>query len=648
MSRVETNIQPDPKLLNAISCEVRRDIFTTILRADSGHLGGNSSSTELLVALYFGGFLRIDPKDPGNPNRDRVLIRGHEGPLRYKILSMLGYFDENELEGYREFGSMLKGHEDMETTPGVDITPSGSLGMLLSYGVGSAIVGKNKGLDYRTFVFLGDGEEQEGNVSEAARHAASLGLDNLVCIVDQNKKQLSRGTIENDGATDLAKTWEGYGWDVRVVENGNDIDQVLEAYRNINVITKPTLIIAKTEKSKGLEGNIESSNGYHTITSCKSETVELGVRNQQRLLEESGLSEPEIDEKIQIIKEEMHLSSDMGGQTLGQLRVDLDVDPNCSNNLEKALDRYSQQLREVVESNPNSPAIYTLNADFLWEKTVSSLKLREFTHFYDVGIREQLLISMAHGISTTDQNARVILHYGDTFLYRAADQINAAAQGGSKFLILSRMSGLSMDRNGKTHQSSGQPGLIETMPGVEFFEPADVKDLYNVTNWFISENPGLVYVRIHRVNIDLLERQKSDLNNMKYYVTFDSGKKPDLVLVSSGFVTGEAVKAAKKIYQEDGYAVRVINVVNPKILDQGFADMTENDRPLLTVYNGNPVVLQYPVAKAIMENNSTRPSVVKAHGFEFGDTGRLKDLLAHYKLDSEGIKHIVKELLTVK
>ena len=83
MSRVETNIQPDPKLLNAISCEVRRDIFTTILRADSGHLGGNSSSTELLVALYFGGFLRVDPKDPGNPNRDRVLIRGHEGPLRY-------------------------------------------------------------------------------------------------------------------------------------------------------------------------------------------------------------------------------------------------------------------------------------------------------------------------------------------------------------------------------------------------------------------------------------------------------------------------------------------------------------------------------------------------------------------------------------
>lgn len=649
MTRTEFDHQDNPKLLKAITHEVRRDIFQTILNVDNGHLGGNSSSTELLVALYFGGFLRFDPSDTQNPNRDRVLIRGHEGPLRYKIFSMLGCFDEKELENYREYGSMLKGHEDMDTTPGVDITPSGSLGMLLSYGVGSSIVAKNNGQDYRTFVFLGDGEEQEGNVSEAARHAANLGLDNLICIIDQNKKQLSRPTVETDGATDLKKVWEGYGWEVRVIEDGNNIDEVIGAYQLVNHITKPTVFIAKTEKSKGLEGNLESANGYHTLTSCKPSIVADGIINQQNLLDQSGFTEEIIDTEIRKIYQNSTAKVSVAENKFQQkFPVKLPIEPLCSNNLDKAQDKFLDQLHQVLETTPDAPSVYILNADFLWDKTVKSLKLNEISHFYDVGIREQHLISMAHGISTTDPNARIIIPYGDTFLYRAADQINAASQGHSKFLISSRMSGLSMDRNGKTHQSSGQPGLIATMPGVDFFEPADVRDLYNVFNWFMSENPGLVYVRSHRVNVELLERQTSDLENIKYYITFDSDKKPDLVLVGSGFVVSEAVKAAKKMYQEDGLSVRVINVVNPKKLDQGFVEMTENDRPIMTIYNGNPLILQNPVTTAVMENSSFRPSVIKSHGFEYGDTGRLKDLMRHYRLDSDGIIQTVKEKLIIK
>jgi transketolase len=647
MSRIETNIQPDSRLLNAISCEVRRDIFKTILEADSGHLGGNSSSVELLVGLYFGGFLKIDPNDPRNPNRDRVLIRGHEGPLRYKILSRLGYFDEKELGQYRELGSILKGHEDMHTTPGIDITPSGSLGMLLSYGVGSAIAGKNDGLDYRTFVFLGDGEEQEGNVSEAARHAASLGLDNLIVILDQNKKQLSRSTHESDGATDITKVWEGYGWEVRNIENGNDIQQVIEAYRSFSSITRPTIFIAKTEKGLGLEGNKESFNGYHTISNCKTPIVEAGIARQQGLLDQSGLTELEINAGVCEVRRKLELPRSQQ-TTSERFIVDIPIDSERANNLEKAQDVYFEQLRYVLETASNAPSIYMLTPDFIYDKFVRSSRIREFTHFIDTGIREQHIVAMAHGISTTDQNARIFLHYGDAFLYRAADQINAAAQGESRFMILSKMSGLTQDRNGKTHQSSGQPGVIETMPGIDFYEPADVRDLYNVFNWFISENPGLVYVRSHRVNIDLLERQETDLKNTRYYVTFDPGRKPDLVLVSSGFVASETVKAAKKMEQEDNVYVRVINVVNPKKLDQNFVNLTENDRPLMTIYNGNPLVLQYPVAQTVMETTAVRPSVIKAHGFNFGDSGRFADLLKYYKLDSEGIRQTVKEKLFQK
>ena len=165
--------------LKKIAYYVRATALETILNANNGHVGGNLSSVELLVGLYFGGNFNFDINNPKNLNRDRVLIRGHEGPLRYTIFSLLGYIKPEELNGYRQLGSRLQGHEDMFSVPGVDITPSGSLGMLLSYGVGSAVANKDRNVNARTIVFLGDGEEQEGNVSEAARHASNLELTNL-------------------------------------------------------------------------------------------------------------------------------------------------------------------------------------------------------------------------------------------------------------------------------------------------------------------------------------------------------------------------------------------------------------------------------------------------------------------------------------
>lgn len=191
------------QLLETIVDWVRSMLFQVILHANSGHLGGSSSSTELMVALYFGGILKYDPKNPRDPNRDRVLVRGHLGPLRYSIFNLLGWVKEEELLTYRCLGSRLQGHESMESLPGVDITPSGMLGMGLSFGVGSAIALKEKGSSAITWVFLGDGEEQEGNVSEAARHAASIGLTNVVGIIDRNLKQLSQSTSNVDGASNL-------------------------------------------------------------------------------------------------------------------------------------------------------------------------------------------------------------------------------------------------------------------------------------------------------------------------------------------------------------------------------------------------------------------------------------------------------------
>ena len=267
--------------LKKIANYVRTTALGTILNANNGHLGGNMSSVELLTALYFGGIFNFDPEDSKNPNRDRVLIRGHEGPLRYTIFSLLNYIDKDELNTYRTFGSRLQGHEDMKITPGVDITPSGSLGMLLSYGVGSAIANKDKGIDAKTIVFLGDGEEQEGNVEEAARHATTLNLDNLICILDKNKKQLSRPTEESDGH-DIKKIWEGYGWNVLEIKNGNDIEQVLEVYKQLSNIKSPTMVIANTIKGYGVKGAEDHYSGYHTLSSTNDKENIINCYNEMK------------------------------------------------------------------------------------------------------------------------------------------------------------------------------------------------------------------------------------------------------------------------------------------------------------------------------------------------------------------------------
>ena len=285
--------------LERISAYVRTTALGTILNAKNGHIGGNMSSVELLTALYFGGVFKFDPTNDKHENRDRVLIRGHEGPLRYTIFSLLDYIKSDELSGYRQFGSRLHGHEDMHETPGVDITPSGSLGMLLSYGVGSAITNQDQELEAKTIVFLGDGEEQEGNICEAARHATTLDLKNLICIIDRNKKQLSRPTQESDGH-DVKQIWEGYGWDVIEIKNGNNIAEVLEAYQKVSHAIKPTLIIANTSKGYGVKGHEEHYSGYHTLSSASDkEPIHESYKQMRKYLLDNGIDFESVRESAQ-------------------------------------------------------------------------------------------------------------------------------------------------------------------------------------------------------------------------------------------------------------------------------------------------------------------------------------------------------------
>lgn len=628
------------KNLEILSSFLRRDALETIIAANSGHIGGSLSSLELLTAMYFGGMFKFDVNDSKNPNRDKILIRGHEGPIRYSIFSLLEYIKRDELSTYRQLGSRLQGHEDMHLMPGVDITPSGSLGMLLSYGVGSAIESKNKGQKNKIIVFLGDGEEQEGNISEAARHGASLGLDNLICIIDKNGKQLSRPTAESDPNSDLETIWRGYGWNVEVIKNGHDISEILDVYKKLQNIEKPTFVIANTIKGYGVDGSEEHFSGYHTLSAVPDKEVvnkaiseltkdleskEVTVESATKMAR-SYVTSPEETTRVEA-KDTKHI-------------FNIKHNGESGKNLEEGQANFFSELKKRILSNPVETSFYIITPDLLRKDIVMKEGMDKYARFIDTGIREQHAIAMAHGISVENPESRIYVCYGDAFLYRAMDQINAAAQGKSNILISGENAGIFQGQNGKTHQSIGQTGALLHMPDIKVYEPSDVVDLYNVYSKALTENEGLSYVRLHRGKVKL-ERNDSDKESTDAYYVHKPDTAPKFTIIASGFMLENAVEAAKKMEVNYRIPTAVINVVNQKSLSRSLPSLLQTSTPILTVYNGNPNILKNSVSGAILENpDIPKPQFVTGHGFMEGTSGPVNDLIKFYKLDRDGIVDI--------
>ena len=238
--------------LKAMSRTVREDILTMVHKAGSGHPGGSLSATDLMVGLYFGGMMKVDPQNPDWDGRDRfILSKGHVAPVVYSVLARKGFFPVEELGTLRRLGSILQGHPHKQSTPGLDCS-SGSLGQGLSIANGLAIGFRKQNKSNRVYCLLGDGELQEGQVWEAVMTAAQNKLDNLCAIVDYNHVQLDGTTEQIKDLGDLAAKWHDFGWNV-IQLNGHDMDQVLKAYEMAAAYKgKPSVLIADTVKGKGV------------------------------------------------------------------------------------------------------------------------------------------------------------------------------------------------------------------------------------------------------------------------------------------------------------------------------------------------------------------------------------------------------------
>ncbi|MGI6585107.1 MAG: transketolase [Lutisporaceae bacterium] len=251
----------DTKALKKYAVRVRKHIIDEVYNASSGHPGGSLSCTDILTVLYFAE-MRVDPKQPLWEDRDRfVLSKGHCSPALYGVLAEKGFFPKEDLLTFRKADSYLEGHPSMRNVPGVDMS-TGSLGQGISAAVGMAMAGKLDNKDYRVYAILGDGELQEGEVWEASMAAAHYKLDNLAVFLDYNGLQIDGKITDVLSPEPVADKFKAFGWNV-LKTDGHDIEKILEALKQAKDCKgKPTIIIAKTIKGKGVS-YMENQAGWH-------------------------------------------------------------------------------------------------------------------------------------------------------------------------------------------------------------------------------------------------------------------------------------------------------------------------------------------------------------------------------------------------
>ncbi|MDG1539871.1 MAG: transketolase [Candidatus Poseidonia sp.] len=247
--------------LREVARKCRVHIVDMVYRAQAGHPGGSLSEIDLMTALYKTQ-LNVRPSEPKWEDRDRfILSKGHASPGMYAILAEMGFITVKDLESYRVLGGICQGHVDMKWCPGVDFS-AGSLGMGLSFGMGTALAARLDGSNRQTYVMLGDGEIQEGSVWEAAMASAHHELGNLNVILDRNRIQNDDFCETQMRMFDIPAKWRAFGWNVMEID-GHDMEEIVEGLEFLAQSNDgPSILIAQTVKGKGIS-YMEDNPSFH-------------------------------------------------------------------------------------------------------------------------------------------------------------------------------------------------------------------------------------------------------------------------------------------------------------------------------------------------------------------------------------------------
>jgi transketolase len=632
--------------------------------AGSGHAGGTLSIMDITAALY----LRVADHDPQNPNwdnRDRIIwSTGHKAPSLYLGLAFAGFCAIEDVVTLRKLGSPYQGHPHWLKLPGVEVS-TGSLGQGLSIAVGLALAGKLNGKDYKTFCIMGDGEQQEGQVWEAAMEASHHGLDNLVAIVDCNRLQIDGPVAEVMNVEPLEAKYRSFGWEVRRID-GHNMEQVVEALESAKVHRgKPLVLLADTIKGKGVSF-MEDVAGWHGKTPSFEEMNkglnELGIADKipvDALLQKARAYQEAIDRKLH--RKMPEFSHDYWWNRTLNMKV----------KMEPTRKGFGQALAE----HGGDERVVCLGLDISGSITISDFyasKPERKNRWISMGIAEQSATSVAAGLAR-EGKLPVFGTYATFAAARNLDQIRTSiCYGNFNVMIAGAHGGVSVGPDGATHQALEDLFAMCGLPNMSVVVPCDAIETRKATSFLLLEHNGPKYIRFAReatpvvtdaetpfvfgkANVIRL-RHPGDSFLKAFETTLESNYQDegeDLTIVACGPMVPEAMRAAWILKREFGYETRILNLHTLKPIDeQAIIWAAKQTGVVLTAEEHQIGALAWRVSNVITSSPALygHPVITGAIGVQdrFGDSGAPWELIKEFEVSAEHIAQKAVELVDIK
>ena len=458
--------------------------------AGSGHAGGTLSVMDITAALYLHA-ANHDPKNPSWPDRDRIVwSTGHKAPSLYLGLAFAGFCPLDDVVTLRKLSSPYQGHPHWLKLPGVEVS-TGSLGQGLSLAVGMALAARLDGKQHKIFCIMGDGEQQEGQVWEAAMEAGHFHLNNIIAIVDCNRLQIDGWVKDVMQVEPLDAKYVSFGWEVLRID-GHDMNQVVEALAKARAIVgKPVVILADTVKGKGVSF-MENQAGWHGKTPNREELdaalKELGLSERipvERLLERAKSYQAEVDRKL--AAKMPNFSRDYWWNAGDTMKV----------KMEPTRKGFGQALAE----NGDDERVVCLGLDISGSITISDFyagKPERAKRWISMGIAEQSATSAAAGMAR-EGKLPVLGSYATFSAARNLDQIRTSVcYGNFNVLIAGAHAGVSVGPDGATHQALEDLFAMQGLPNMSVVVPCDIVETRKATQYLLLEHQGPKYIRFAR------------------------------------------------------------------------------------------------------------------------------------------------------
>ncbi len=613
----------------------RGDILKMTTVAKSGHPGGSMSSIDIYLTVFSNA--AVDPKDPFNPQRDRIVVsHGHTSPGVYSALGRLGFLDiDDVIAGFRLAKSPYEGHVT-RGIPGIEWS-TGNLGQGLSAACGMALAAKIRGEDYHVFALMSDAEQAKGQVGEARRFAKKYGLSNITVIIDYNDAQIS-GHMRNVMYVNIKGEYEAAGW--RVIEtDGHDYSQIYNAVRYALVNNDvPTAILARTIMGKGVSF-MEDDVTYHgkplSVDECDRALKELGLENDL---------EKYIEKRKQFDKPHFEVPTYDVKVDTGESRI-YDVSQSVANR-----DAFGRALADIVffnEKKKGNTPVAILDCDLKPSTKTNMAESVAPQSFYQVGIQEHNAATIAGALSAQG----VVTFFSDFGVFGIDETYNQQRLNDINHtnvkLIVTHV-GTDVGEDGKTHHCVDYTGALRNLYHFNLVVPQDANQTDKVIR-YIAKVYGNYAVAIGRSKIPIIRKKNGEAffdENYKFeYGECDLFRKGEEVTIFSyGQTAHIAVKAADEL-EKEGIKVSVIGVPCPFELPKWIGEYITS-KHIITFEDHN---VHTGLAASISEfitDNGTYPKTFDKIGLtDYTRSGTAKMLYEMEGLDVESLKDKVRKVI---